>query len=73
MKPIVNENLNEFLNEKKKTLKSKKAKTSKFSQVMHHWKTGEQHIGKSDKTVPHTKKGQKQALAIAFKMSGQSK
>jgi len=34
--------------------------------VMHHWKEGEQHIGKSDKKVPKTKKGQKQALAIAF-------
>ena len=73
MENIVNESLDEFLNEKHKVPTTKKGKKSKFKKVLHHWKAGEQHIGKSDKTVPHTKKGQKQALAIAYKMSGQSK
>jgi len=73
MKPIVNESLDEFLNEKEKVPKTKKGKEKKFAKVMHHWKAGEQYIGKSDKKVPKTKKGQKQALAIAYKMSGQSK
>lgn len=40
---------------------------------MHHWKEGEQHIGKSDKKVPRTKEGQKQAVAIALSQTGQSK
>jgi len=64
MKNLVNQNLDEFLFEAKKAKKTKGEK--KFSTVMHHWKEGEQHIGKSDKKVPKTKKGQKQALAIAF-------
>lgn len=64
MKNLVNQNLDEFLFEAKKAKKTKGEK--KFDKVMHHWKEGEQHIGKSDKKVPKTKKGQKQALAIAF-------
>ena len=60
---LVCESLEDFLLvEKKKETKEQK----KFHKVMHHWKEGEQHIGKSDKKVPKTKKGQKQALAIAF-------
>jgi hypothetical protein len=51
---------------------TKKGKEKKFKQVMSDWKKGEQHIGKSKKTVPHTKAGQKQAVAIALSMSGQS-
>jgi hypothetical protein len=73
MEKIVNENLDEFLNEVEKNPKTKKQKSDKFKQVMHHWKEGEQHIGKSDKTVPKSKKGQKQAVAIAMSMTGQSK
>jgi len=64
MKNLVNQNLDEFLNEAKKEKKTKGDK--KFEKVMHHWKEGEQHIGKSKKKVPRTKAGQKQALAIAF-------
>ena len=71
MKNLVNENLDEFLNEEKKP-KTKKEKAAKFSKVMHHWKKGDQHIGKSDKTVPKTSKGRKQAVAIAMSMTGQS-
>jgi len=63
MKNLVNNNLDEFLFEAKNP-KTKGDK--KFSKVMHHWKEGDQHIGKSDKKVPKTKKGQKQAVAIAF-------
>ena len=33
---------------------------------MSDWEEGKQHIGKSKKKVPRTKRGQKQALAIAF-------
>lgn len=73
MKNLVNQNLDEFLNENKKTPKTKKAKEAKFKKVMHHWKEGEQHIGKSKKKVPVSKKGQKQAVAIAMSMTGQSK
>jgi len=72
MKVFVNESLDEFLNEKRKVPKSKAAKKSKMAKVMHHWKAGEQHIGKSKKKVPVTKKGQKQAVAIGLSMSGQS-
>ena len=64
MKNLVNTNLDEFLNEAKKEKKTKGEK--KFEKVMHHWGEGEQHIGKSKKKVPRTKKGQKQAIAIAF-------
>ena len=66
MKNLVNESLDEFLEESEKVPTSKAGKEKKFKKVMHHWKEGEQHIGKSDKKVPKTKKGQKQALAIAF-------
>ena len=65
MKNLVNKNLDEFLFEAKKSKKQTKGE-KKFSKVMHRWKEGKQHIGKSDKKVPKTKKGQKQALAIAF-------
>lgn len=70
MKNLVNANLDEFLDESKRTPKTKKAKEAKFKKVMKHWKEGEQHIGKSDKKVPKTKKGQKQAVAIAYSESG---
>lgn len=73
MKNLVNQNLSEFINEAKKMPKTKKAKEAKFKKVMHHWKEGEQNIGKSDKKVPKSKKGQKQALAIAFSEAGMSK
>jgi len=74
MKNLVNENLDEFLlSEKEKMPKTKKEKDEKFGKVMHHWKEGKQHIGRSDKTVPHTKEGQKQAVAIAMSMTGRSK
>ena len=73
MKNIVNENLDQFLNEAEKKPRTKKAKEAKFKKVMHHWKEGDQHIGKSKKTVPKTEKGRKQAVAIAMSMTGQSK
>lgn len=72
MKNLVNANLDEFLFEKEGVPKTKKGKEKKFKKVMHHWKEGEQNIGKSDKKVPITKEGQKQAVAIALSMSGQS-
>jgi len=65
MKNLVNQNLDEFLFEAKQA-KPKTKGDKKFNKVMHHWKEGDQHIGKSDKKVPKTKRGQKQALAIAF-------
>ena len=40
---------------------------------MGEWKEGELNIGKSDKKVPRTKEGQKQAVAIALSQTGQSK
>lgn len=73
MKNLVNRNLDEFLYEAKKVPKTKKGKEKKFEKVMHHWAEGKQHIGKSKKMVPKTKEGQKQALAIAFSETGQSK
>lgn len=66
MKNLVNRSLDEFLFEAKAAKKKETKGEKKFKKVMHHWKEGEQHIGKSDKKVPKTKKGQKQALAIAF-------
>lgn len=69
MKNLVNENLDEFLNEKA-VPKTKRAKEKKFKKTMGEWKKGELNIGKSDKKVPKTKKGQKQAIAIAGKTSG---
>ena len=66
MKNLVNRSLDEFLFEAKQAKKKETKGEKKFKKVMHHWKEGEQHIGKSDKKVPKTKKGQKQALAIAF-------
>jgi hypothetical protein len=56
---LISESLDEFLNEESKGEK-------KFKKVLHHWKEGKQHIGKSKKTVPKTPEGQKQAIAIAF-------
>ena len=73
MKNLVNQSLEQFLSEKEKIPTTKKGKSAKFKKIMHHWKEGEQHIGKSDKTVPKTKKGQKQAIAIALAMTGESK
>lgn len=73
MKNLVNQNLDEFINEGKKVPKTKKGKEKKFSEVMHHWKEGEQHVGKSTKKVPKTERGRKQAIAIGLSMSGQSK
>jgi len=63
---------NDTLDEKYKVPKTKKGKEKKFKDVMHHWKHEGQHIGKSKKLVPKTKAGQKQAVAIALSMSGQS-
>lgn len=61
---------------KDKTLdeaKATEAQKEKVAKVMHKWKQGKEHIGKSDKTVPVTKKGQKQAVAIALSQAGLSK
>lgn len=73
MKKFVNESLDEFLFEKKRVPKTKEGKRKKMEKVMHHWKQGQLHIGKSDKKVPKTKAGQKQSIAIGLSMSGQSK
>ena len=70
MKNLVYESLDELY--EAKVPKTKKGKEKKFKKVMHHWKEGEQHIGKSDKKVPKTKAGHKQAVAIGLSMSGQS-
>lgn len=56
--------------EEEKATESQKEKVAK---VMHKWKQGKEHIGKSEKTVPVTKKGQKQAVAIALSQAGLSK
>jgi len=41
-------------------------KGGKMKTVMNEWDRGQLNIGKSNKKVPHTKKGQKQAIAIAL-------
>ena len=64
MKNLVNRNLDEFLNEESN--KKESSGDKKFKKVMKHWKEGKQHIGKSKKTVPRTKAGHKQAIAIAY-------
>ena len=73
MKKFVNESLDEFLFEKRKVPKTKEGKRKKMKTVMHHWKQGKLHIGKSDKKVPKTKESRAQAIAIGLSMSGQSK
>lgn len=45
----------------------------KPAKIMKEWKAGELNIGKSKKTVPTTKKGQKQAIAILLSQLGKSK
>ena len=66
MKNLVNRSLDEFLFEAETVRKKETKGNKKFKTVMKHWKEGEQNIGKSDKKVPRTKNGQKQALAIAY-------
>jgi len=46
---------------------------AKVKKIMKEWKAGELNIGKSKKTVPTTKKGQKQAVAIMLSETGKSK
>lgn len=53
--------------------KATEAQKEKVAKVMHKWKQGKEHIGKSKETVPVTKKGQKQAVAIALSQAGLSK
>lgn len=53
--------------------KATEAQKAKIAKVMHKWKQGKEHIGKSEKTVPVTKEGQKQAVAIALSQAGLSK
>jgi len=53
--------------------KATEAQKAKIKKVMDKWKKGKEHIGKSEKTVPVTKSGQKQAVAIALSKAGLSK
>lgn len=71
MKNLVYESLDE-LYEAKKVPTTKKGKEKKFKKTMGEWKEGELNIGKSNKKVPKSKKGQKQAVAIALSQTGQS-
>jgi hypothetical protein len=71
MKNLVFESLDE-LYESKKVPTTKKGKQKKFKKTMGEWKQGELNIGKSDKKVSKSKKGQKQAVAIALSQTGQS-
>ena len=74
MKNLVNQNLDEFLREGCKVPKTKKAKQEKFEDVLHKWGKGKLKSGEGKRgKVPKTPKGQKQALAIAFSETGQSK
>jgi hypothetical protein len=72
LKNLVNENLDDFL-EEKSVPKTKKGKEKKVKKTMGEWKEGELNIGKSKKKVPRSKKGHKQAVAIALSQTGQSK
>jgi len=71
MKNLVYESLDE-LYEAKKVPTTKKGKEKKFKKTMGEWKEGELNIGKSNKKVPKSKKGQKQAVAIALSQTGRS-
>ena len=53
--------------------KATEAQKEKVAKVMHKWKQGKEHIGKSEKTVPKTEQGRKQAIAIALSQAGLSK
>ena len=53
--------------------KATEEQKAKIKKVMSHWKAGKQHIGKSEETVPKTKEGQKQAVAIALNQAKLSK
>jgi hypothetical protein len=52
---------------------NKKTAMKKSKKIMKEWKAGELNIGKSKKTVPTSKKGQKQAIAIMLSETGKSK
>jgi hypothetical protein len=54
---------------KKKLTKSQK----KGAKIMHEWGQHTLNIGKSKKLVPHTKTGQRQAIAIMLSQMGKSK
>jgi len=45
----------------------------KVKKVMHEWKQGELNVGTSSKKVPRTRRGQRQAIAIALSEAGLSK
>lgn len=53
--------------------KATSAQKKEIAKVMHTWKKGEEHIGKSEKTVPKTEAGREQAVAIALSKAGLSK
>lgn len=52
--------------------KTKAGKEKKTKKIMNEWKEGDLSIGRSDKKVPKTKKGQKQAVAIMLNQTGKS-
>jgi hypothetical protein len=56
---------------KRRKLKGKGAKKKKFAAVMHEWKHGKLHSGKSKKTLGE--EDYDQAVAIAMHESGQAK
>lgn len=53
--------------------KASEERKAEVAKVMHKWKQGKEHIGTSEKTVPVTPKGRKQAIAIALNQAGLSK
>lgn len=63
----VDQNICEAAIELIEELMAKSRTEKKIAKVMHKWGKGEEHSGsKHGPVVPHTKAGQKQALAIAY-------
>lgn len=54
-------------------LRNSKKATEKMAKVMGEWAGGKLNIGKSEKTVPETAAGRKQAVAIGLSILHKSK